>query len=45
LVKHSGRDKAQLTQPTKGQRLIFKALGIDVGQSENDDKNTEEMLS
>lgn len=35
-VKYSGRYKAQYTQGTKGQRLIFKALGIDIRKAETE---------
>lgn len=44
-VKYSGRYKAQFTQATKGQRLIFKALGIDAEQPENDEDSTEVLLN
>ena len=47
-VKFSGKYKSQYSAPTKGQRLIFKALGIDVGGTDDDAEDssvTEENLS
>jgi hypothetical protein len=44
LVKYSGHYKAQFTQPTKGQRLIFKALGIDVKMGEIENESTADLL-
>ncbi len=41
-VKFSGKYKPQYSAPTKGQRLIFKALGIDFQDSSTDDGDTSE---
>ena len=43
-VKFSGKYKSQYSAPTKGQRLIFKALEIDVADAD-DGSGTEENLS
>jgi hypothetical protein len=45
-VKFSGKYKSQYSAPTKGQRLIFKALGIDFKDSSaGDDGETETELN
>ena len=41
-VKFSGKYKAQYSAPTKGQRLIFKGLGIDFQDSSPDDADVAE---
>jgi len=43
-VKYSGRYKPQFTQATKGQRLIFKALGIETDPAETGEDDTEALL-
>ncbi len=41
-VKFSGKYKAQYSAPTRGQRLIFKALGIDYQNSSDDSSDASE---
>lgn len=41
-VRFSGKYKAQYSAPTKGQRLIFKGLGIDFQDSSSDDSDASE---
>ena len=44
-VSYTGRYKSQFTVKTKGQRLIFNALGITEEDLDSDDGKTEELLS
>lgn len=46
-VKFAGRYKAQYTAPTKGQRLIFKSLGLEFQEpsSGTDDDETQQNFS
>ena len=45
-VKFSGKYKPQYSAPTKGQRLIFKALGIDFRDSMSEgDEETESIVT
>ena len=44
-VSYTGRYKSQFTVKTKGQRLIFNALGITEDGPDSDDGRTEELLS
>ena len=44
-VSYKGRYKSQFTTPTKGQRLIFKALGISAEDPDMDCGKTEELFS
>lgn len=44
-VSCSGRYKSQCTVMTKGQRLIFKALGISAEDPDSDDGQTEDLFS
>jgi hypothetical protein len=40
LVYYQGRYKPQYVAMTKGQRLIFEALGIKEPESENDEEES-----
>ena len=44
-VSNTGRYKSQFTVKTKGQRLIFNALGITEEGLDSDDGKTEKLLS
>ena len=44
-VSYTGRYKSQYTVMTKGQRLIFKALGISAEDPDSDDGQTEDLFS